>query len=71
MYAGSAIYYQGNAAPIPSSAAAAAPTVINNNTNLTVEGTVISQDAVLTTVQEALQRLQKQGSSITYAGALS
>ncbi len=61
MYAGSAIYYQGNAAPIPSSAAAAAPTVINNNTNFTVEGTVISQDAVLTTVQEALQRLQKQG----------
>ncbi len=58
MYAGSAIYYQGNAAPIPSSVAAAAPTVINNNTNLTVEGTVISQDAVLTTVQEALQRLQ-------------
>ena len=71
MYAGSAIYYQGNAAPIPSSAAATAPTVINNNTNLTVEGTVISQDAVLTTVQEALQRLQKQGSSITYAGSLS
>lgn len=71
MYAGSAIYYQGNAAPIPSSAAAAAPTVINNNTNLTVEGTVISQDAVLTTVQEALQRLQKQGSSITVAGSLS
>jgi hypothetical protein len=71
MYAGSAIYYQGNAAPIPSSAAAAAPTVINNNTNFTVEGTVISQDAVLTTVQEALQRLQKQGSSITVAGSLS
>jgi len=71
MYAGSAIYYQGNAAPIPSSVAAAAPTVINNNTNLTVEGTVISQDAVLTTVQEALQRLQKQGSSITVAGSLS
>ena len=71
MYAGSAIYYQGNAAPIPSSAAATAPTVINNNTNLTVEGTVISQDAVLTTVQEALQRLQKQGSSITVAGSLS
>jgi hypothetical protein len=71
MYAGSAIYYQGNAAPIPSSAAAAAPTVINNNTNLTVEGTVISQDAVLTTVQEALQRLQKQGSSLTVAGSLS
>lgn len=70
MYGGSAIYYSGggNAASIPQGSAGggAGTTYVDNSIKLTTEGSVISQDAVLSTVQEALQRLQKQGSP-TYA----
>ena len=71
MYAGSSIYYNTyNAATVPmGSASGGGTTVVNNTTNLQVEGSVISQDAVLSTVQEALQRLNKQGSP-TYAAGL-
>ena len=71
MYAGSSIYYNTyNAASVPmGTASGGGTTVVNNTTNLQVEGSVISQDAVLSTVQEALQRLQKQGSP-TYAAGL-
>jgi hypothetical protein len=74
MYAGSSIYYNGggNVAPVPMGSASmggGAPTVVNNTTTIEVQGSVISQDAVLSTVQEALQRLQKQGSP-TYAAGL-
>jgi hypothetical protein len=72
MYAGSSIYYNGggNVAPVPmgSASGGSTPTIINNTTNLQVEGSVISQDAVLSTVQEALQRLNKQGSPTYAAG---
>jgi hypothetical protein len=70
MYAGSSIYYNTyNAASVPmGTASGAGTTVVNNTTNLQVEGSVISQDAVLSTVQEALQRLNKQGSPTYAAG---
>jgi hypothetical protein len=70
MYAGSSIYYNTyNAASVPmGTASGGGTTVVNNTTNLQVEGSVISQDAVLSTVQEALQRLNKQGSPIYAAG---
>jgi len=70
MYAGSSIYYNTyNAASVPmGSASGGGTTVVNNTTNLQVEGSVISQDAVLSTVQEALQRLNKQGSPTYAAG---
>jgi hypothetical protein len=71
MYAGSSIYYNGggNTATVETGSASGATTIVNNNTTLQVEGSVISQDAVLSTVQEALQRLNKQGSP-TYAAGL-
>jgi hypothetical protein len=70
MYAGSSIYYNTyNAASVPmGTASGGGTTVVNNTTNLQVEGSVISQDAVLSTVQEALQRLNKQGSPTYAAG---
>lgn len=72
MYAGSSIYYNTyNAASVPmgSAGGGGAPTVVNNTTTIEVQGSVLSDDAVLSTVQEALQRLQKQGSP-TYAAGL-
>jgi hypothetical protein len=71
MYAGSSIYYNTyNTASVPMGSAGGGTTIINNTPTVTVEGSVISQDAVLSTVQEALQRLQKQGSPIGVSGGL-
>jgi len=71
MYAGSSIYYNTyNAATVPMGSAVGSTTIINNTPTVQVEGSVISQDAVLSTVQEALQRLQKQGSPIGVSGGL-
>ena len=71
MYAGSSIYYMGggNTATVETGSAGGGTTIVNNNTTVQVEGSVLSQDAVLSTVQEALQRLNKQGSP-TYAAGL-
>jgi len=73
MYAGSSIYYNGggNAAPVPmGSASGGTGTTYNDNSvNLNTAGDVITTDTLLTTVQEALQRLNKQGSP-TYAAGL-
>jgi len=72
MYAGSSIYYNTyNAAPIPQGSAGGAPTIVNNDNRVYVEpkGDIVTSDYMLSTVQEALQRLQKQGSP-TYAAGL-
>jgi hypothetical protein len=69
MYGGSAIYYSGggNSATIPTgSAGGGGTTYIDNSNTINNAGDVITTDTMLSTVQEALQRLQKQGSP-TYA----
>jgi len=70
MYAGSSIYYNTyNAASVPMGSASGGGTTYNDNSvKLTTAGDVISGDALLSTVQEALQRLQKQGSPTYAAG---
>jgi len=70
MYAGSSIYYNSyNTAPVPMGSAGGGGTTYNDNSvKLTTAGDVISGDALLSTVQEALQRLQKQGSPTYAAG---
>ena len=71
MYAGSSIYYNTyNAAPVPTgSAGGGGTTYIDNSNNINNAGDVITTDTMLSTVQEALQRLNKQGSP-TYAAGI-
>jgi hypothetical protein len=71
MYAGSSIYYNTyNAASIPTgSAGGGGTTYIDNSNNINNAGDVITTDTMLSTVQEALQRLNKQGSP-TYAAGI-
>jgi hypothetical protein len=71
MYAGSSIYYNTyNAAPIPQGSAGGAPNIVNNDNRVYVEpkGDIVTSDYMLSTVQEALQRLNKQGSPTYAAG---
>jgi len=71
MYAGSSIYYNTyNAAPVPMGSAngGTGTTYNDNSVNLNTAGDVITTDTLLSTVQEALQRLQKQGSPTFAAG---
>ena len=71
MYAGSSIYYNTyNAAPIPMGSAGAGGTSgpIDNSVTLNVGGGIIDSEGLLSTVQEALQRLNKQGSPTYAAG---
>jgi hypothetical protein len=71
MYAGSSIYYNTyNAASIPTgSAGNGGTTYIDNSNTINNAGDVITTDTMLSTVQEALQRLNKQGSP-TYAAGI-
>jgi hypothetical protein len=71
MYAGSSIYYNTyNSASVPmGSASSSGTTYIDNSNNINNAGDVITTDTMLSTVQEALQRLNKQGSP-TYAAGL-
>jgi len=73
MYAGSSIYYNGggNAAPVPMGSASAGTGTTNNDNSVTlnVPGGIVDSEGLLSTVQEALQRLNKQGSP-TYAAGL-
>ena len=72
MYAGSSIYYNGggNAAPVPmGSASASSGTTYNDNSvTLNAPGGIMDSEGLLSTVQEALQRLNKQGSPTYAAG---
>ena len=71
MYAGSSIYYNTyNAASIPTgSAGGGGTTYIDNSNTINNAGDVITTDTMLSTVQEALQRLNKQGSPTYAAGS--
>jgi hypothetical protein len=72
MYAGSSIYYNGggNAAPVPMGSASAGTGTTNNDNSVTlnVPGGIVDSEGLLSTVQEALQRLNKQGSPTYAAG---
>jgi hypothetical protein len=72
MYSGSSIYYNTyNSASVPmGSASGGGPTYVDNSVNVNNAGDVITSDTLLTTVQEALQRLNKQGSPTYAAGSL-
>ena len=72
MYAGSSIYYNSsNVATVPMGTAGAGVSGgdIDNSVTLNVGGGIIDSEGLLSTVQEALQRLNKQGSP-TYAAGL-
>jgi hypothetical protein len=71
MYGGSSIYYNSyNTAPIPMGSASGGGTSgpVDNSVTLNAPGGIIDTNNLLSTVQEALQRLQKQGSPINAAG---
>ena len=69
MYAGSSIYYNTyNAASVPMGGASAGGGDIDNSVTLNVGGGIIDSEGLLSTVQEALQRLNKQGSPTGVAG---
>ena len=72
MYAGSSIYYNTyNAASVPmGSASASSGTTYNDNSvTLNAPGGIMDSEGLLSTVQEALQRLNKQGSPTYTAGS--
>jgi hypothetical protein len=71
MYAGSSIYYNSsNVATVPMGTAGAGVSGgdIDNSVTLNVGGGIIDSEGLLSTVQEALQRLNKQGSPTGVAG---
>jgi hypothetical protein len=70
MYAGSSIYYNTyNAASVPMGTASGGGTTNNDNSvTLNAPGGIIDSEGLLSTVQEALQRLNKQGSPTGVAG---
>jgi len=70
MYAGSSIYYNTyNAASVPmGSASGGGTTNVDNSVTVNAPGGLVDTGNILSTVQEALQRLQKQGSPTYAAG---
>jgi hypothetical protein len=71
MYAGSSIYYNTyNAASVPMGSASGSngTTYNDNSVTLNAPGGIMDSNNLLSTVQEALQRLQKQGSPTYAAG---